>query len=72
MGFEPKPQRRGASSFKASHLNHSATEAPVDHEKKVYDTGPSKSYSTLNNDHKRLSDPTTTFVSKHLMIKLDI
>ena len=28
MGFEP--QRRGASSFKARRLNHSATEAPVE------------------------------------------
>ena len=28
MGFEPEPQRRGASSFKVRCLNHSATEAP--------------------------------------------
>ena len=29
MGFEPEPQREGASSFKARRLNHSATEAPL-------------------------------------------
>ena len=28
MGFEPEPQRRGASGFTARHLNHSATDVP--------------------------------------------